>query len=570
MSTFLQRLRLALAFLQHPGFVPVAAGLFACGLFLVGLNNHALWDYHEPYVGGIIHEMATWGNWVVPTLNGEPYLEKPPLFYLMGVLTHHLAGSFEPWVLRLPSAVMAVGTVVWVSWLGCRLRSGRTGLWAGLLVATHVLFFQMGHRAVVDMTFTATVTLSLGLAFLALAEEACGLWIELFWASQGLVFLAKGVIGPVLVLWAVAGALAFLGDRSKIRAFLRPGWGMAAGLALALAWVVPLTLKGGREFLTEVFLRNTLGRFFKRADLVPRTGVLNEHRERLTFYLERTPGNVLPWVALWLASLGAFRKRAAGVVAWGIPVFFLAVLILLSASSGKRMVYLLPVLPITFLHTALWLDSTLRDSPGRFHRGLVWTTIGLALILGAGLPWFVVARVGMAWPKALGMCVPALLLGSAAVALAARGRMVPALGWTMAQWMVTLLAFLIVAVPELDREWNPLLEPYREAKKLEDHGVMVFQGQLSETQVGFINLTFGHTLSPVPPGPAALAALERSGPVALLLEPHRYRAGSYGILAAHGIELPTEASRSTKLWERAPVLYLNRAAAELLDDARVL
>ena len=58
--------------------------------------------------------------------------------------------------------------------------------------------------------------------------------------------------------------------------------------------------------------------------------------------------------------------------------------------------------------------------------------------------------------------------------------------------------------------------------------------------------------------------------MALLLEPHRYRAGSYGILAAHGIELPTEASRSTKLWERAPVLYLNRAAAELLDDARVL
>jgi hypothetical protein len=138
----------------------------------------------------------------------------------------------------------------------------------------------------------------------------------------------------------------------------------------------------------------------------------------------------------------------------------------------------------------------------------------------------------------------------------------------MVQWTFALVAFLIVAVPELDREWNPLLEPYREAKKLEDLGAMVFQGHLSETQIGFINLTFGHTLAPVPPGPAARAALERSGPVVLLLEPKALKAGDYGSPATAGLELPTQASQSAKLWERAPVLYLNRAAAELLEQAR--
>ncbi|WP_306598099.1 glycosyltransferase family 39 protein [Geothrix sp. 21YS21S-2] len=107
------------------------AFLVAAALFLVGLNNHALWDYHEPYVGGIIHEMATGGDWVVPTLGGQPYLEKPPLHYLMGVAATRLAGTFEPWALRLPSAFMAMATVAWITWVGCRLQSCRAGLWGG-------------------------------------------------------------------------------------------------------------------------------------------------------------------------------------------------------------------------------------------------------------------------------------------------------------------------------------------------------------------------------------------------------------------------------------------------------
>jgi len=36
----------------------------AGALFLMGLRDHTLWDYHEPYVGGIILEMTTSGNWV--------------------------------------------------------------------------------------------------------------------------------------------------------------------------------------------------------------------------------------------------------------------------------------------------------------------------------------------------------------------------------------------------------------------------------------------------------------------------------------------------------------------------
>ena len=550
----------------RPWMLIVCLILVAGPLFLVGLNNHTLWDYHEPYVGGIIHEMATGGAWIVPTLNGQPYLEKPPLFYLMGVLSCKAAGTFAPWALRLPSALMAMATVAWVGWLGLRLQSARAGLWAGILTATSALFFQLGHDAVVDMTLTAMVTLSLGLAFLGLVEAPSRPWIDGFWVSLGLVFLAKGVVGPVVVLWPVAVVLALLRDRRKLADFLRPSWGMAVAAGLVLAWVVPLALKGGREFLTEVFVRNSLGRFLKHPDLVSRTGQLEEHREPFYFYLERTPGNLFPWLALWLAAMVPVRPRGQGVKVWGIPLVFLATLLLLSVSSGKRMVYLLPVLPMTFLQTALWLDRAFRDGPGRMARAALWTTLALACLLSAGLPWLVVGRVGMPWTLALPMSLAALAIGPAVAVCAVRGNLAAALAWSMGQWFAAIMLFMVLAVPHLDREWNPILEPYQLTKRLEDLGARVYQGGLEEGQVGLVNLTFGHRLPGVETDAAVRAVLARPEPEALLLEPVRFWRRDLRGRMEGGLEIPTGASQSARVWTRAPVVLVNRPALELLGE----
>jgi len=422
----------------------------------------------------------------------------------------------------------------------------------------------MGHRAVVDMTFTAAVTLSLGLAFLALREPARRVWVDLFWASVGITFLAKGVIGPVMVVWPVAVVLLL--ERERMRAFLTPGWGMGAGLALVLAWAVPLGLKGGRAALGEVFLRNTLGRFIKHPGLVPATGTLDEHREPLFFYLARTPGNVLPWLPLWATALVAGTRRRG---TW-LPVFFWADLALLSLSSGKRMVYLLPARPVSFLHTGLWLDARLQSDPGRAARWALNASVFLAVLLGAGLPWFVVARAGMAAEAAVVMMIPALTLGWAALREVARKRHARAMGWSLAQWVVTLLAFLVLAVPELDREWKPLLEPYRVARELEGQGAQVAQGRLTETQLGFVNLVIGHGLASAGTPEAVRAALAAPAPVVLLLEPKKFWKGELGGRLDGALELPTEASASHRLWDRTPVLVLNVHAATLLSvsDAR--
>ncbi|HJV39117.1 MAG TPA: glycosyltransferase family 39 protein [Geothrix sp.] len=542
--------------------------LAALVLYGLGLGNHELWDYFEPYVAGIVREMATTGDWIVPTLNGHPYLEKPPLFYALGALVCRATGSFEPWALRLPSALLALATVVWTSFLGWRLSSARAGGWAGFMVGTSVLFFQVGHMAVVDMTLTAAVSFSLGLAFLALVEPYYrARWIPWFWTSLGLAFLAKGLVGPVLILLPLGITILIQQDRELAKAFLRPSWGMAVAVLLALGWVVPLALRGGKEFLVEVFLRNTLGRFMADPSLVPRTGRLGEHVEPFTFYLQRSPGNLLPWLAIWAAAMAsAFPRRRRHHLSprsYFLPLAFALNLLLLSLSAEKRMEYILPVFPITFLHAALWLDMRVPRARRRIDRTLM-AVLGLSFflvgILAVGFPWIAMVRAHLPWPLALGLSAGSLALSIVSLGRLWRRDFRGALDWGMTQWAVFLALFLAIAVPQWDREiWRPLAAPYADALRLERRGARVVESQLTETQLGFASLRLRHDL-PVLDTPAGLqAALAAPVPVVALVEPAWWASVTDQIPS--GSALPTEASTLRPSYRRrAPVVVLNPAA----------
>ena len=59
----------------------ITLALFAGFLFLFGLGNHHLKGSDENRVAGIATGMSISGDLVVPRLNGEPFLEKPPLYF---------------------------------------------------------------------------------------------------------------------------------------------------------------------------------------------------------------------------------------------------------------------------------------------------------------------------------------------------------------------------------------------------------------------------------------------------------------------------------------------------------
>ena len=550
------------------GFL-VWAGLAVVLLYALGIGNHGLWGYEEPYVGATIREMVSHRDFVVPTLNGQPFLEKPPLFYLFGALVCSAAGHFQPWALRLPSVLLALGTSGWVAFLAWRLGSPRAAAWAGVTLATAFLFFEVGHSILVDMALTATVTLALGLAYLALVEPAArARWLPWFWLAVGFTFLAKGVVGPVMVLAPLAVTLLLERNRALCRDFLRWNWGMPAALLLPAAWAALLWARGGNPFLVEVFLRNSIGRFGQLATLVPRTGILGEHVEPWYYYLFRVPANVLPWLAPWLAALGCAIPRRGRQLPSArhpfLPLAFAVNLVLLTCSQAKREVYLLPAQPITFLHLALWLDQRLAAPGRRRDTLLAWTvavTLGLVGLVAMAFPWLLVREAGVSpWVAAAGGLLSLVLIVGSAERLWRR-RVRAAFNGAVVTWILFLGWVVLFGVPALDRQnWAPLQAPFLHAQALAREGARLACAGLNETQLGYSSLTL-HQVLPVLERPEQLRALlEQAGPVAVLVEPGWWaRAQAQGV---RGTVVPTEADRlPSGRRHRAPVLVINREPA---------
>ena len=534
-------------------------------LYVLGIGNHGLWGYEEPYVGATIREMVTHRDFVVPTLNGQPFLEKPPLFYLFGAMVCSVIGHFQPWALRLPSVLLALAASGWVSFLAWRLGSPRAAAWAGVTQATSFFFFEVGHSILVDMALTATVTFALGLALLAMAEPRLrARWLPWFWAGVGLAFMAKGEVGPVMVLVPLALTCLLERDRALFRAFLGWNWGMLAALLLIAGWAALLWDRGGAHFLIEVFLRNSIGRFSQHPDLVPITGLLGEHVEPWYYYLFRVPANVLPWLPLWLAALGSAVPRRRGQRpsprSYFLPLVFAVNLLLLSCSQAKREVYLLPVLPITFLHLALWLDPRASDRPGR-DAPLSWTlglTLGLVCLVAAVFPWLLAREAGLAPGLAVAAGLLSLLLTAWSANRLWRRDLPAAFKGTILQWILFLGVVVLFGVPALDRQnWAPMEAPYLRALALRREGASLACAGLNETQLGFSSLTF-HAIVPVLGSPEQLRAmLDQVGPVAVLVEPGWWaQAQDQGV---RGIVVPTEADTLPSPRKfRAPVLVINR------------
>src|SRR5439155_875918 len=108
----------------------VAAALATAAL-AVGIGRTDLWPPDETRVAEISREMRAERSWLVPRLNGTPFLEEPPLFYWLQAGAYRLAAGTAFWLKSLLGVGLASITIAaFVAWAGKgRLRT-RDLLWA--------------------------------------------------------------------------------------------------------------------------------------------------------------------------------------------------------------------------------------------------------------------------------------------------------------------------------------------------------------------------------------------------------------------------------------------------------
>ncbi len=216
---------------------------------LTGIHRIPLED-HEVFVLQTTREMAAKGEWVLPSFNYEPRLQKPPFNYWATAALSHLDPSsddIDVWHGRLVSLLAGLVLVLATYHAGARLFDPVTGRLGALMLISAQGYANLTHSARPDFLYSTFAALQLFAWLYAWKAEdgsrsqAGYAWLG--WALAGLATLTKGPQVPVIFL---AGLVLFLvtgPDRSRTLRILRPFSGVVLFCALVLPWWLLLQQK---------------------------------------------------------------------------------------------------------------------------------------------------------------------------------------------------------------------------------------------------------------------------------------------------------------------------------------
>lgn len=307
--------------------------LLTAALLAFRLGAMPLLGPDEPRYARVAEEMDRQGEWVTPTLQGRPWLEKPPLYYWLAGAAYSVLGETET-AARLPSLLAAVLSVGLTALFGARVYGAGTGLAAGFALGTAVLPFAYGRAAAMDGLLASFVSAAIALVGLHVLSRAGRLAVPLGWACAGLATLAKGPLGLLLPALVLAGWRLAAPADARRRRVVDPV-SVLLFLLVAAPWYVSIVLDQGWRFVDVFILDHNLLRF---------TSTRHAHPGSVWYYVPVLLLGLFPWSALLLPGFGALepRRRPADRL---LLLWLLLPLAFFSAAGSKLPGYILPCLP---------------------------------------------------------------------------------------------------------------------------------------------------------------------------------------------------------------------------------
>ena len=479
--------------------------LVAAAFVFAGLGGHALLDNNEGLYAEIPREMLAandWRQWVIPHLNGLPYMEKPPLLYWLTALSFSLFGMTE-FAARLVPALSALGCVALLLGFACSQQRTTAGRLAAVMFISGIGVCAMSRVLMFDMLLTAMLTGALMYAYrfvngdvdlhavgdmlqpTSRATFRCAHLPHLYRAHVflALAVMAKGLVALVLFI-LVASAMLAERHRSP-RAFLQACTGMLAPRALLIfaAIVVPWHVAASLIepiFAWFYFINEHVLRFLGKRE--PH----DYYAGAWWYYLPRMVLYLFPWSlllpCLLLRARAATDTATAGgerslsrflLIAWLLPLLFFSI------SSAKANYYLVAVMPFAALHLSIGLEKR-----GWLHgAGAALPGVLAALLAVAGLlamrnqaprAQALASIAGMGEREFISTALLSLMaLALVAAALAWRVRRIGVLAYLpLSGFIVTVLALVLTAMAPLNST-QPLVRDVQAA--LPGHAVYLFR-----------------------------------------------------------------------------------------------
>jgi 4-amino-4-deoxy-L-arabinose transferase-like glycosyltransferase len=459
---------------------PVLHALVLAALALpycIDLGGASLWDANEAFYAETPREMLESGNYLAPTFNYRVRAQKPPLTYWVVLASYGLFGVNE-FAVRLPGALAALGTLLFVYGMARSLFSPSAALLAVSIIATAPRFFALSRKLPIDVLLIFWMTGTAFFLIRALQRDSGRAWLAAF-AFAAFGFLTKGPVAlavPVLacIAWGLLTRRLHLGK-------MRLLWGSATLLGIALPWYILVYQAHGWTYIASYFLSDNLGRFAAET-FGPSRG---PHYYFPIYLAEFFPWSILSiggFVQLWRSRE---RLRPLREVAYGFPLVWCAVIfVMFSLSKNKQEYYIAPLYPVMAVLISGVVDWGIRALRTREYSVNTWTWTFMtvsALLVGLSVFWlFIAPSMIPGVSPVLHYSPPAVLLVAAVTMAwnAARGRIAGSVaGLAVAFWLVFTLVPLL---------YLPAVEPLRPVKDL---CTIIKSQSRSADEVGYFRAT---------------------------------------------------------------------------------
>ncbi|HEX2931126.1 MAG TPA: glycosyltransferase family 39 protein, partial [Candidatus Binatia bacterium] len=349
-------------------------------LYIFALGARDFWAPVEPRYAEIARVMFIKGEWILPTVNGSLYTDKPILYFWLVLIASKIYGGVNEWTVRLPAAIGGIGFVITTFLIGRDFFSARAGFYGAIVLATSMRVVWESRWAHVDTLFCCFFALSIYFGARTLLREGKSYQILLAYAFMALAVLTKGLIGVVLPGLLFLAFVLAQRDWRLISAAKLP-LGIPIFLLIATPWFYLVHQATGGKWLSDFIYIHHIQRYTAGAG----------HRQPLYYYFTTLPVDFLPWTIYLLAALFGFRSYRQ---AWSDPVtrffvlWFLVVLVFFNLSDTKRDLYLMPLLPVLALLVGDYLVKLESKSVphSSLYRWLVTSFFVVVAVAGVALP----------------------------------------------------------------------------------------------------------------------------------------------------------------------------------------
>ncbi|MDI3379256.1 glycosyltransferase family 39 protein [Acinetobacter sp. V89_7] len=327
---------------------PIKLGLISVWLFVCATVRF-LSIPDEGRYADISRHMFESGDWLVPRLDGLPFIHKPPMLHWLSSIAMHIFGV-HVWVVRLvpvlAASLLLIGTYLFVR----KYLSQKIAELSILMMATNLLFFGSSQYVNHDLLLATGITLSVFcLVDFSLCNRKAMLFLGYFFAASA--FLTKGLIGILIPGMILLPWLLYTRQYKRIPAFFNP-FALLFLAALTLPWLYQMQ-QIYPDFLHYFFIDQQFNRFHSNQF---------NNKQSWFFYLVILLVSLLPWLLTlrWTGLRTMLHQQRLNPVGQLLIWWLVSVVIFFSIPPSKLAGYILPALtPLIILCSVAFEKSTL-------------------------------------------------------------------------------------------------------------------------------------------------------------------------------------------------------------------